>query len=91
MLVVGMLVMVVMGATGLLQRRMDTMRQEAADQQRTIQALTDRVGCLQELNQRGWQKQQAMVNLYEKKIQTQQELIEELSQQLLANRRLHDN
>jgi hypothetical protein len=32
-----------------------------------------------------------MVNLYEKKLQSQQELIEELAQQLRANRRLHDN
>ena len=91
MLVVGMMVMVVMGAAGLLQRRLDTMREKAADQQRTIRALTDRVSNLETLNQAGWQKQQAMVNLYEKKLQTQQELVEELAQQLHANRRIHDN
>lgn len=91
MLVVGMTVMVVMGAAGLLQRRMDSMREKAADQQRTIQALTDRVRCLEELNQTNWQKHQAMVNLYQKKIQTQQELIEQQAQQLNASRRIHDN
>ena len=67
------------------------MREKAADQQRRIQALTDRVSRLEELNKTGWQKQQAMISLYEKKTQTQQELIGELPQQLLANRRLHDN
>jgi outer membrane PBP1 activator LpoA protein len=91
MLLIGLLIMVVVGATALLQRRMDTMREKAADQQRTIQILTDRVSCLEELNQTGWQKQQAMVRLYEKKLQTQQELIEALAQQLHANQRLHDN
>jgi predicted RNase H-like nuclease (RuvC/YqgF family) len=91
MLVVGMMVMVVMGAAGLLQRRMDSMREKAANQQRTIQALTDRVSCLEELNQAAWQKQQATVNLYDKKLRTQQELVEELAQQLNANRRIHDN
>jgi predicted RNase H-like nuclease (RuvC/YqgF family) len=91
MLVVGMMVMVVMGAAGLLQRRIDSMREQATDQQRTIQALTDRVSCLEELNQTSWQKQQAMSNLYEKKLQNQQELIDELAQQLNANRRIHDN
>lgn len=91
MLIVGMIVMVIMGAAGLLQRRMDSMREKAADQQRTIQTLTNRMNQLEELNRVGWQKQQAMVNRYEKKIQTQQELIDELAQQLQANRRLHDN
>jgi uncharacterized coiled-coil protein SlyX len=91
MLVFGLMVMVVMGAAGLLQRRLDTLREKAADQQRTIQALTDRVSCLEELNQTSWQKQQAMSNLYEKKLQNQQELIDELAQQLNANRRIHDN
>ncbi|QKZ15572.1 hypothetical protein [Spirosoma sp. KUDC1026] len=70
---------------------MDSMREKAADQQRTIQTLTNRMNQLEELNRVGWQKQQAMVNRYEKKIQTQQELIDELAQQLQANRRLHDN
>jgi uncharacterized coiled-coil protein SlyX len=89
MLVVGMMVM--MGAAGWIQRRMDSMREKAADQQRTIQTLTDQVRHLETLNQVAWQKQQAMVNLYEKKLRTQQELVEELAQQLNANRRIHDN